>query len=342
MSLDEGGLYYRAGRDESEQGPIPLHELEDLVHQGSLSRHTEVRREGTSVWIRIGRFLNIPESKLPEQASPSMPELANLLDQLLEISDSKPAPSKAERWYCRVYGKELGPVEVPLLRMMVEQGQLSQTDRVRREGEAKWVLADSIGGLFDGIVAAPTKEWKSQPGVGISPQRFSKFVPKPAAPKAPAKPPEPQSVPKQAAAVATAARPNDLTAASPAAAASPPAARTVTPEPRPAAPSYSNPTLPAAGRSTMSASAFAGSPSVAARMPPFTPPAKKSPSRGRSFSLPDFSSFEHGPLVLAIIVVIGVCWLGYSFGFFTAVFEFVKDTFRSVSGEPRDWTDPGW
>ena len=52
------------------------------------------------------------------------------------------------RWFCRVLGEELGPLEFRNLREMVQAGTLREDDRVRRELAREWVRADSVIGLF--------------------------------------------------------------------------------------------------------------------------------------------------------------------------------------------------
>ncbi|MGE4003346.1 MAG: DUF4339 domain-containing protein, partial [Planctomycetaceae bacterium] len=83
MSTDQEVLYYRVARAEAEQGPIGLRELERLVRRNTLSRDTEVRREGSSAWIRLGRFMNLPDSKLPGGQEPSLHEMASLIDAIV-------------------------------------------------------------------------------------------------------------------------------------------------------------------------------------------------------------------------------------------------------------------
>ncbi|NUQ64606.1 MAG: DUF4339 domain-containing protein [Pirellulales bacterium] len=52
------------------------------------------------------------------------------------------------RWFCRVLGEELGPLEFGDLRRMVRSGTLREDDRVRRETAREWTRADSVIGLF--------------------------------------------------------------------------------------------------------------------------------------------------------------------------------------------------
>lgn len=331
MSLGERELYYRTDRHAPEQGPIRPRELELLVKEGTLSPHAEVRRVGTSVWIRVTRYFNLPE---PRPAQPRAPEseLSGLLHQLLPDAPQESAPQKPARWFCRVHGQEQGPLEVPQLRELVERGELTPLDRVRREGDARWVLADSIDGLFEGMHLGPLVDVEALPGIGVSPQRFSRL-----GPKAVAVPAESTDTSARAAAPvesAAAVAPSLPIAVPPlmtpvAAAVS--ASGTASPVAREA------PARPAAASPAVRPSAF-----VPPRPTFSPPPAKRSLGGGRSLSLPDFSNFEHGPLIVGIVAVIAICWLGYSFGFFTAVFEFVKGLFRSVSGGSGDWTDPGW
>lgn len=324
MLVNQPSLYYRMDRNGDEQGPIGEQELQDLVKEGSLSRQAEVRKAGSTVWIRLGRFLNIPDSQLPERAGASVAELAHLLDGF--VIDSSRTEGKAsprfERWYCRVYGKELGPVEVDVLRQMAEQGQITQHDRVRREGEAKWLLADSIDGLFDGLSVRPPKDENSEPGLGISPQRFSKLKPKrktqqaslPSMPEDELLPVPSEWETPQAASNLSAA---DTTKA-PADALSPMSAGFANAEP--SSPSgFPRPTTPA--------SPFGGSLNPGFQKPALVPPPRPSKSGGRSFSMPDLGG--SGPIILGVLTVVGVLFLAYAFGVFSSGYELAKGMFES-------------
>lgn len=54
----------------------------------------------------------------------------------------------SSRWFCRVLGEDLGPLEFRNLREMVRAGTLCEDDQVRRELAREWVRADSVIGLF--------------------------------------------------------------------------------------------------------------------------------------------------------------------------------------------------
>jgi hypothetical protein len=338
MAVAQGGLYYRTGRNDSDHGPVRQEELEELVKQGSVTRNTEVRRDGSHVWIRLARFLNIPESQLPDQQALSDPEWSRLINEFVidsgTVNDSRKAPSKppapkVDRWSCRLYGKEIGPMEVPLLRAMAEQGQISPTDRVRREGDAKWVLADSIPGLFDGLSLTP-KDAGTRPLLGISPQRFSNLIPKakkkkkqppkpPAeaksAPDKPAAPPavnarsKPESTNPSATPATTASSPALGTGASAHAGASnssPPAAAPVAPPPQPSIPA-------AAAKPPYSSSAFGGGAASAYQKPAFTPPPRPARKHKRewSVSMPEMGGMDFKQMAMGFVVfvlVVGVWW----------------------------------
>lgn len=359
MSVDQETLYYRLARGEQEQGPIGLNELEDLVKQDSLTRHTEVRRDGSSVWIRLGRFLNVPDSDLPDQREPSLPEMANLLETFVIESDkstrTKRTPT-SERWFCRVYGKELGPVEVPLLRQMAEQRQLFATDRVRREGEAKWVLADVIPGLFEGIPAPSPPQAAPKQTLTIAPQRL--VVPKnPAvAPQSPSRPSAPRTPAAAASSspaaaerleVAAATRPAAPVSASPAASApghvaarsavpaSPPLANAPSPQPA------SVPIEPV--RPAMTAATPPAWKPPAAAQPKFIPPPRRSSSRDWSFSLPNFGDMfgeiDTKGIVAGIGAVIGVGLICWQLGLFSAGYKAASGIISGSNKGTTNWHD---
>jgi hypothetical protein len=54
----------------------------------------------------------------------------------------------ASEWYCKVLGREIGPVTFQDLVNMVRAGTLSEEDRVRRRGSRDWTAAREVIGLF--------------------------------------------------------------------------------------------------------------------------------------------------------------------------------------------------
>ncbi|MFH1922487.1 MAG: DUF1583 domain-containing protein [Planctomycetota bacterium] len=54
----------------------------------------------------------------------------------------------ASRWFCRVFGREMGPLGLEDLARMARSGTLTEDDRVRREGSNDWIPARKIKGLF--------------------------------------------------------------------------------------------------------------------------------------------------------------------------------------------------
>jgi len=127
----------------------------------------------------------------------------------------------ASPWWCRVAGKELGPVTFQDMVQMVRAGKLKEDDRVRRELSNEWIAARDVIGLFRAAQvpdAAPAAEDKSTP-VGV-PRATEEPKPPPAAPAKPgspvvgssqAQPSGPAEVPASAEAAPPAAvRPNRL------------------------------------------------------------------------------------------------------------------------------------
>jgi hypothetical protein len=57
-------------------------------------------------------------------------------------------PDSAPEWYCRVSGKEWGPLSTDGLQNIVRRGRLSPQDQVKNGENGDWVLAESIEGLF--------------------------------------------------------------------------------------------------------------------------------------------------------------------------------------------------
>ncbi len=54
-----------------------------------------------------------------------------------------------EGWHYQAGGAEHGPVSPALLKRLADLGKLLPEDRVRRQGESRWVAARSVKGLFE-------------------------------------------------------------------------------------------------------------------------------------------------------------------------------------------------
>lgn len=52
------------------------------------------------------------------------------------------------QWYCKIAGRQVGPLAARQLKAMAEAGQISAADLVRREGDKSWVPAHHVKGLF--------------------------------------------------------------------------------------------------------------------------------------------------------------------------------------------------
>jgi hypothetical protein len=54
----------------------------------------------------------------------------------------------SQQWYVARDKKKVGPYSMEQLRAFVGQGQLALSDMILKDGEAKWVAASTVGGLF--------------------------------------------------------------------------------------------------------------------------------------------------------------------------------------------------
>jgi len=54
----------------------------------------------------------------------------------------------AERWFCKVLGREMGPLGFEDLVELARSGTLTEGDPVRREGSDDWAAAGEVAGLF--------------------------------------------------------------------------------------------------------------------------------------------------------------------------------------------------
>ena len=350
---NEADLYYRRDWNDTDHGPVAQQELEKLIGQGVIARDAEVRKDGTSIWIRVVDFLSIADAESSDEKSPSIAELTKLIDEVvIDSTDAEPSdrerssvsemarsidefvielegcetgagkpevrPSvpKVRRWICRVYGEEVGPVEFSLLRQMAEQRQISQTDRVRCEGEAKWVLADSVPELFDGLDQG-LLGGKSRSSFGLSPELLSKVVPEPADERAT----KPANTSYSKAHSAKSFASPGVQAALPAASGSQvpghsgSSVSAADPMPPPADPVLppADPVLPPAGP-TAPYSAFSGSADSPYRKPSYSPSqyARKGSSQSNwTFSLDELGGGKIGLVAGVIVAVIAGSWFAW-------------------------------
>lgn len=54
----------------------------------------------------------------------------------------------AQQWYCRISGKQYGPLSPKQLKQLAVQGKLKPDDGVRRESDKQWAPANKVKGLF--------------------------------------------------------------------------------------------------------------------------------------------------------------------------------------------------
>ena len=79
----------------------------------------------------------------------------------------------ASEWFCKVLGKEVGPVGFPDMAEMVRSGTLKEDDQVRRRGTTQWIPAGEVIGLFRAAGEGPI-----QPAVPTLPAAKPEPVPK--------------------------------------------------------------------------------------------------------------------------------------------------------------------
>ncbi|NQT16929.1 MAG: DUF1583 domain-containing protein [Planctomycetes bacterium] len=73
------------------------------------------------------------------------------------------------KWFCRILGKEIGPLSSQDLVELVRSGTLTKNDPVRRQGNNKWIRAREVEGLFrlaasdPATAAGPDLDDRSEP-----------------------------------------------------------------------------------------------------------------------------------------------------------------------------------
>lgn len=116
-----------------EFGPVPHEMLVALLENGTLSASDEVRAENGTHWLPIQEVLNAPEDQT----------LASAGQATLEgLGDTQ------NGWYCKVLGRELGPMGFDEIQSFVEEGQLGAEAEVKLGSGGKWRTVRSIGRLM--------------------------------------------------------------------------------------------------------------------------------------------------------------------------------------------------
>lgn len=54
------------------------------------------------------------------------------------------SPDEESRWFCEIFGTIVGPLTLTIVREMLERGDLSPTDRIRREFDEQWVTTEIL------------------------------------------------------------------------------------------------------------------------------------------------------------------------------------------------------
>jgi hypothetical protein len=60
-----------------------------------------------------------------------------------------------DEWFCRIAGREIGPLSSEQLKTMAANGQILPNDRVRQGATANWTPADDVEGLFPARAELP-------------------------------------------------------------------------------------------------------------------------------------------------------------------------------------------
>lgn len=160
----DGIWYYR--RVGKLTGPIPFHELIEAAENGTFEADDEVR-SGHSGWCKARAIpelcvaLGVPAEQASNESSSTVSEPEDLpnIDEFFYESDSpnssewdrdEEAPETLEseiRYYCRIGGKERGPLTLEELQDLFDAGTIQIHERVRRTDSVAWVPCREISEL---------------------------------------------------------------------------------------------------------------------------------------------------------------------------------------------------
>lgn len=138
--------YYRLFGEEF--GPVPHEMLVTLLENGTLSDTDEVKAEAGVHWIPLKEVFQAPQEETLQDAG------RETLSNLGEAQNG---------WFCKVLGRDLGPMPFEEIQSFVEDGQLSADDEVKLGAAGKWRTVRSIGRLM-AVLPFEKKELKIPDG----------------------------------------------------------------------------------------------------------------------------------------------------------------------------------
>ncbi len=155
-----GEWYYKVMGQEA--GPVSPSELKDLAESGFLGPDVLVRKGADGDWIPAGQVSGLfGRTFQPEAAEPPKPPPADAGPQAKAVGNAGASPSRAAAqppsepqpadadWYCRVMGKEIGPLSRTALGELAASGFLAPGALVREGIDGEWIPTSEVSGLFD-------------------------------------------------------------------------------------------------------------------------------------------------------------------------------------------------
>lgn len=152
------GWYYKDSG--SELGPVSLEKLIELAKAHALTHDDEVRFGMKGQWRRVGSIGQLmahlpyqPAGNQQSQFGSTMfssnppPSSSDTIPVTKLTSPSSDARQFDRRWFCKIQGREDGPIEMSKLIEWAASGRLHRDDQVRFANEP-YFLAKELPGLF--------------------------------------------------------------------------------------------------------------------------------------------------------------------------------------------------
>lgn len=173
--------YYRFM--DQDLGPVDFATLRDMGRTGTLSGNDLIRCTRDGEWRAANEVPGLFAESDAEAA------FSEILDAVVHVESRLAQESNCahqdQGWYCRILDQELGPYSFEDVFRMAEEGQLTQSDLLRRIDGTDWVAAGEIVGLISPDREADHSRIDVQGSVShhLSPQRLGSTTAKSAAPE---------------------------------------------------------------------------------------------------------------------------------------------------------------
>ena len=122
-------------------GPVSFDKLCEMAEKGTVAADDEVRSERSLNWVTAG---SVDGLGLSMSGGGTVVAMATISDMEAEVATTRVG---LDDWYCRVQGREMGPLSFEGLVKFAQHDNLTANDDVKLGANGKWRRVGSIGRL---------------------------------------------------------------------------------------------------------------------------------------------------------------------------------------------------